>query len=163
MEGYYIIEVRLNNKLFFLLWKDERFFINDNNLLVCHAQREIEAFITENKIQVSENVERYNLDGISELLLYINQSDKARELLDYWNFFSDLSQTVGIDFFGDTDNDEVSELYNKLVMGSNFEILHHEEYHPVLDENEQELISFIFNNGIELFKKCVSDYLRDQS
>ena len=151
MEKHYIIEVKLDQIVFYLLWKDERFMLIDDKFLFFKGKTELHEFINENKLLVDEDVESYDLDSVIDLIPQLKESEKCNKILDCWNLFSDMAQTIGIFFSGDSD--DISILYEKIVLGSNIETLKNAEYHPLLTNEENKLLESVLCDGISIFRK----------
>lgn len=156
MDKYYIAEFRLNNTNYYMLWQDERFLTGDGGPAIFNTMEEAKEFIAGNNLEADESVTSYDLDQVTDLITKTEISENCRTILDCWNIFSDLSATTGEDFLGDDDIDENEHLFSKLVMGCNLPEINNEEFHPVLDELEQNHLKIVLSNGRLIFLKIVA-------
>lgn len=156
MDKYYIAEFRANNTNYYMLWQDERFLTGDGGPAIFNTIEEAKEFIAGNNLEADESVTSYDLDQVTDLITKTEISENCRTILDCWNIFSDLSATTGEEFFGDDDIDENEHLFSKLVMGCNLPEINNEEFHPVLDELEQNHLKIVLSNGRLIFLKIVA-------
>ena len=156
MDKYYIAEFRLNNTNYYMLWQDERFLTGDGGPAIFNTMEEAKEFIAGNNLEADESVTSYDLDQVTDLITKTEISENCRTILDCWNIFSDLSATTGEEFLGDDDIDENEHLFSKLVMGCNLPEINNEEFHPVLDELEQNHLKIVLSNGRLIFLKIVA-------
>ena len=156
MDKYYIAEFRSNNTNYYMLWQDERFLTGDGGPAIFNTMEEAKEFIAGNNLEADESVTSYDLDQVTDLITKTEISENCRTILDCWNIFSDLSATTGEDFLGDDDIDENEHLFSKLVMGCNLPEINNEEFHPVLDELEQNHLKIVLSNGRLIFLKIVA-------
>ncbi len=156
MDKYYIAEFRSNNTNYYMLWQDERFLTGDGGPAIFNTIEEAKEFIAGNNLEADESVTSYDLDQVTDLITKTEISENCRTILDCWNIFSDLSATTGEDFLGDDDIDENEHLFSKLVMGCNLPEINNEEFHPVLDELEQNHLKIVLSNGRLIFLKIVA-------
>ena len=156
MDKYYIAEFRSNNTNYYMLWQDERFLTGDGGPAILNTMEEAKEFIAGNNLEADESVTSYDLDQVTDLITKTEISENCRTILDCWNIFSDLSATTGEDFLGDDDIDENEHLFSKLVMGCNLPEINNEEFHPVLDELEQNHLKIVLSNGRLIFLKIVA-------
>lgn len=156
MDKYYIAEFRSNNTNYYMLWQDERFLTGDGGPAIFNTIEEAKEFIAGNNLEADESVTSYDLDQVTDLITKTEISENCRTILDCWNIFSDLSATTGEEFLGDDDIDENEHLFSKLVMGCNLPEINNEEFHPVLDELEQNHLKIVLSNGRLIFLKIVA-------
>ena len=156
MDKYYIAEFRSNNTNYYMLWQDERFLTGDGGPAIFSTIGEAKEFISSNNLEADESVTSYDLDQVTDLITKTEISENCRTILDCWNIFSDLSATTGEEFLGDDDIDENEHLFSKLVMGCNLPEINNEEFHPVLDELEQNHLKIVLSNGRLIFLKIVA-------
>lgn len=156
MDKYYIAEFRSNNTNYYMLWQDERFLTGDGGPAIFNTIEEAKEFIAGNNLEADESVTSYDLDQVTDLITKTEISENCRTILDCWNIFSDLSATTGEEFLGDDDIDENEHLFSKLVMGCNLPEINNEEFHPVLDELEQNHLKIVLSNGKLIFLKIVA-------
>ena len=157
MDRYYIVEVKVREEFFYLLWQDDLFVLSDQDLLVCRSVDDLKDFISRNEILADETVEKYDLDAVMEMIPQVEDSEKCNTVLICWNLLSDLSRTLETEFLGDNDREDVVTLYEKLVLGSNIPALKNEEYHPVLSDEECDLLESIIRSGMELFQEAIKN------
>ena len=156
MDKYYIAEFRSNNTNYYMLWQDERFLTGDGGPAIFNNIGETKEFISSNNLEADGSVTSYDLDQVTDLITKTEISENCRTILDCWNIFSDLSATTGEEFLGDDDIDENEHLFSKLVMGCNLPEINNEEFHPVLDELEQNHLKIVLSNGRLIFLKIVA-------
>lgn len=156
MDKYYIAEFRSNNTNYYMLWQDERFLTGDGGPAIFNTIEEAKEFIAGNNLEADESVTSYDLDQVTDLITKTEISENCRTILDCWNIFSDLSATTGEEFLGDDDIDENEHLFSKLLMGCNLPEINNEEFHPVLDELEQNHLKIVLSNGRLIFLKIVT-------
>lgn len=149
---YYLIEFFYNEKKALLIWySDENDgVIVNNGRVVFDSKENVMAYCIKNAISLSEESNQFNYDEVISCIDKTYSSENCIKILDLWNFFSDVSASLKTVFMGDSHDDAVSELYDKIVHGCNIEMLKHEEYHPVLSDDEKNILFEIMKNGRSL-------------
>lgn len=73
-------------------------------------------------------------------------------LLDWWNLFSDIAQSVHQSFSGDAPDERTQNIYNKLFYGCNFPAMRQDGpvYHPVWSDEERAHLQKIMEDGLAL-------------
>lgn len=73
-------------------------------------------------------------------------------LLNWWNLFSDIAQSVHQPFAGDARDGRTQNVYNKLFFGCNFPAMRQDGpvYHPVWSDEERTHLQKIMKDGLAL-------------
>lgn len=103
-------------------------------------------------ISLQSETARYDLTDVIALAGRIKTSEDCRMLLNAWHFFSDLAKTFGEEFLGDSNEQQILNLYHKLFYGCNLKAMNQgeEEYTPDFDEDERERLADILRSGLSI-------------
>ncbi len=75
-------------------------------------------------------------------------------MLNTWNFFTDISQSLNIKFIGDNKDKITNKIYNKLFCGNNLSSLTPERkfYIPIWTKSERNKLAKILTQSMLIFK-----------
>lgn len=153
MSMNYLTKIIYKDTNIYLIWySDDKdgFLIYQNRLLMFHNIDDARIFVKEQKISLEEEMAIFDLSKIGELLNNIDLSENCRNLINIWNFFADLANSLNEDFVGNYEEKLILDIYYKLFYGSNLEMLRNEEYHPKLCDEEKQKCFEIFFSGLSL-------------
>lgn len=155
---YHLTKIKYDGVSFFLIWfndEEDGFLLFESRLLTFFSKEEATAYANRERIFFEAGMTVFDLTNVLELINTVEISQSCRTLIDTWHFFSDLSKSVKESFMGDVDDEEIMDVYNKLIYGSNLRLLKNEEYHPCFNEKEVRKCSEVFCNGLSILKKHV--------
>lgn len=151
------------SKLYVIEYMAEKdFYINvQNKILLFQNKKDIKKYTEKAKISIKEEdilEERINLDKLVNWLKEENSVVNNSEFLTLWNFFDDVSISIGKTFIGN--NNDYDRVYTKLFYGNNLLAINTsgKEYNP--EWNESEVIQFnrVMENGLKLFQENIEIY-----
>ena len=74
--------------------------------------------------------------------------------LNYWNLFSDIAHSINCKFIGDSREEHIRHIYEKLFYGCNILLKENEEpYRPKWSKKEKCLIASVMKNGFKILSK----------
>ena len=157
MKKYYLIRVIYENKDCFLIWYsngEDGFLLLEQKILMFKDLNEIKKYAEKQGFLLETEITVYNFSNIIDLINNIKLSENCHTLLDAWNFFSDLAKTLNEVFIGDSEEELIMDIYDKLFHGSNLKVLKRdEEYHPTFDYEERQKCVSIFLNGLSILDR----------
>lgn len=162
MDKYFIAEFKLDSTFYYMLWKDEHFWVVGGGPVIFKSIKELKYYTAKNALEAVDSDGIFDLDGILSLTSKTNESINCHKLLDCWNILSDLAKTVGEDFLGDEETQANEAVYSMLVLGTNIPELYSEEegeFHPELGGEVKEHLENVLKNGIEIFRKVIADQI----
>jgi len=146
---YYIIKLQIKRVAVFVIW-----FSLENEDLLLKAQNKLMVFLTLDEVYkyADENNLKLNLaDSISYYNFDKEGDFTKKEILNYWNFISDLSTTMKVSFMGDDrSNTTRNGIYDKLC---DLDIWKDKEIN--FSERDALFLKEIMNEGIEIVFKEV--------
>ncbi len=156
-----IIDFKIKNKNFYCLWysdKEEMFVINKKKLIYFNNILELKERY-DNIYKIDKKIVTYDID---QIIRTCNSNDKLfdyKQIMDFWNIISDLSKTLKTDFYGNSREKIIDNVYNKLFRSLNLPIVTEpgKEYNPVWTEEEQDVIKKMLIDGISLLYNIFSD------
>jgi len=155
----YIIEFNIKQREYYTFWytdDTDGFLLENNEKLKSFAsEKEAKRFAEDNKFKLDKEI----LLISSDILINLNLEEfDCNLVLTYWNIMSDIAQSVHSQFLGDSKDDEVQSIYNKLFYGCNLPALKKdgEDYLPKWNEIEKKWIVKVIENGFELLLKALT-------
>jgi len=103
-------------------------------------------------------VAEYNLSAITGLVDRVSRTESCNELLNVWNLFSDIANSLGEEFSGDSDEELTRDIYNMLFHGCNILSDIYGEFHPIFDEEEKERCLSVLSDGLAMLDKQFDSY-----
>ena len=158
MRKYYLIKIIYKNKRLYVIWygdEEDGFVVEYNRLVTFESIDDAKFFAERNHILLEEGISIYVFSDAIELNDQINDSEKCGMIINIWNFFSDLAKTLNEEFIGDSDQEQILKIYEKLFYGCNLKAINQgkEEYHPSFDESERNKFIQILRNGFSILDK----------
>jgi len=153
---YFLIKVSYKNREAFLIWycnNKEGVLLHKQRLLMFESVSEAKLFAEKKGISLDMEVAEYNLSAITELIDRVGLTESCNELLNAWNLFSDIANSLGEEFSGDSDEELTSDIYHMLFHGCNILSEAYGEFHPIFDDKEKERCLSVLNNGLAILDK----------
>lgn len=98
-------------------------------LITFDSIEKAEFYSEKHGISLQSETAKYDLTDVIALAGRIKTSEDCRMLLNAWLFFSDLAKTFGEEFLGDSNEQQILNLYHKLFYGCNLKAMNQgEEY-----------------------------------
>ena len=119
---YYPVNFIVDRKKYIFLWFENedginRFLKEYDAIVIFTDENSFEYYCYINTLRVSTNIFELDIDTISS-----NTVDCCL-LLDFWNCVSDLAFSADTLFLGDSDDDSITYIYNKLFVNSEVSII----------------------------------------
>lgn len=152
----YLTKLIYKNKNVFLIWysdEEDGFLLFQQKLLMFQNYNDVKAFVTEQGIYLEDEMAIIDLSKINDSINNIYLSENCSNLINIWNFFGDLANSLNEDFVGNHEEGLVIDIYHKLFYGSNLTLLRNEEYHPILSDEEKQKCNEIFSKGLSIVDK----------
>ena len=160
MKKYYLIKVIYENKDFFLIWysdMEDVFLLLNQKKLIFKNLNDVKKFIEKQDFLLEEEITVYDFSNIIDLINHIELTESCHTLFNAWNFFSDLAKTLNEVFIGDSEEELIMDIYDKLFYGCNLkELKIDEEFHPTFDYEEKQKCVSVFLNGLSILDKAVN-------
>jgi hypothetical protein len=161
---YYLCELIFEGNFFFVIWFSDR-----RDGLLVDKHKKIRHFRTENdaigflelRNHVIENdpIAKYNIDAINTWCIEPNSEHiNCNTFLDMWNFFTDMSASIGRkSTFKKADNG-LQSIYDKFFWGCNLPAITPKEKHfaPGWTVDDVKAIAELFRVGIIELQKNMS-------
>lgn len=163
---YYLVKIIHNDIDHYLIWyngEEDGFLLFQQQLCVFCSVEKANEFADKEQIRFETETAVFDLTNLIELIKHTESSQNCRTLIDTWHFFSDLSKSRNEKFLGDVDEEEIIDIYKKLFYGSNIKPLKNEEYHPSLNEDEENKCSEIFQSGLSILNNLGLNSRRNSS
>lgn len=155
----YIIKFKIKQEEYYTFWYTDDvdgFLLESNEKLKSFAsEKEAKRFAEDNKFKLDNEI----LLISSDILISLKMEELDCNLvLTYWNIMSDMAQSVHGKFLGDSEDDEVQSIYNKLFYGCNLPALKKdgEDFSPKWNGYEKNWIVKVIENGFELLLKALN-------
>ena len=152
----YLTKLTYKNKNVFLIWYSDNqdgFVLFQQKLLMLQNYNDVKAFVEKQGIYLEDEMAVIDLSKIDDFMNNIDSSESCSNLINIWNFLTDLANSLGEDFIGNHEEGFIIDIYHKLFYGSNLTVLKNEEYHPVLSDEEKQKCNEIFTNGLSIVDK----------
>lgn len=160
MRKYYLIRLIYKNKNMFAIWysdDEDGFVVEGHRLVTFESIDDAKVFAEKRHILLESEIAIYDFSNVIELIGQIDDSKNCRTIINMWNLLSDLAKTLNEEFMGDSDQEQILDIYNKLFYGSNLKVISqgNEEYYPSFDDSEREKCISIFINGFSILDKLL--------
>jgi len=145
-----ILDFKIKDKNHYCLWysdEGDRFVINNNKLIYYFGVSELIKAYTDSYI-IDENIVYCDVD----ILLITHKEENSlsyNQLMNFWNMMTDLSKSLGIDFFGNKRTKQIDKVYDKLFWGLNLPSVTPigKEYIPIWETHEKKIMSQVVLDG----------------
>ena len=164
---YYLIKIFYQSQNLFLIWyadDEDGFVMSENRILVFKNIYDAFSFSGDIGIALEQVVANFDIINIADLTKKIKNTmspENCRELLDMWNLFGDMALCLKTFFVGNSDDELIRDVYEKLFYGSNIKVIMKNmgEYHPTLNQKESDILVSVFNDGLNILEQnvCKSD------
>lgn len=159
---YYPVSIKYLQKELFLLWFSDDIdgvVVEKNKILIFASMQEILAYSkTKNIDIVIDAITLYNFDKITLWLSkYKNEKIICHEILNIWNFFTDISKSLNIKFIGNNKDKITNKIYNKLFWGSNLPSVTPKGkfYIPIWRKSKRKKLAKILTEAMLIFKNYI--------
>ena len=162
---YYLIRCIYRREEFFSVW-----YTDDIDGL-CSIGKKILSFpgmdsarqySSSEKISLNTNdVPAYDFDKLKNWLDSRSNEVDCKQMLDFWNIFTDAAATTGSAYAGDRKTKNTNLIYDKLFFGCNWAFFkqdHDDDYVPVWDKKQIRSMKSILKNGLNLFVENLTAY-----
>ena len=149
---YYPIEIILENRTFLIIWYtgDKDGVICENGKVVWFSSAyNLSCYCKKHNIRLEDD------SSVFDLTKPINQQHiDFSNILDFWNLILDVSSSIELPFLGSAENGIVLDVYNKLLYGSNPEVIVEGSSHfvPTFSNAELAILLDVFENGMTVLK-----------
>lgn len=157
---YYIIVFLYKQEKYYFLWKtDEKdeFLTKKRKIIFWKNIENVKKFVQRNHLVFAHREEIvYNIDLCESWCYSSSKIVDCNMVLDLWNIFFDLHNSISEDFIGATE--EFDEIYDKLFYGNNLSTINvtNKKYIPTFTDHEIEQIKKVLRSGIIVLKNIVT-------
>lgn len=156
---FYIVKFIIEQKEYYTFWytdDTDGFLLESNDKLKSFtSEKEAKYFVENNGFKLDDEIILVSSDILNRLK---TEEIDCNLILTYWNIMSDLAQSVHSQFLGDSRDNVIQSIYNKLFYGCNLPALKKEgeDFLPEWNENETKWIAKIIDNGFNLISKAIN-------
>lgn len=154
----YLIEFKLYQETYYCFWYTDEldgFLLDDDyKIKSFSSQTEARLFAESAGFKLNEEVLSLSTDILS---LSDADSIDCDLVLTCWNLFSDAARSVNCPFSGDSREDDIQRIYNKLFCGCNLPAVKNdgEVFSPAWEETEKHRILAVLENGFKMIAKVL--------
>lgn len=115
-------------------------------------------YAKDNKIQFDKNeITSFSIDHAISWLTRKNPMIDSVYFLNFWNYISDLANSVEETFYGDLREEEINKVYNKLFWGNNLPAVtpKSKRYKPNWDGEQRKILVGIAKDGIRIINSSI--------
>jgi len=155
---YYVNEIIYKGKSKFYLWcegdKKDLFLCMGSNLLRFNSAVEALQYGKDNDLRVVNEKDKFI---IHRVFVPGNGMD-CEYFLSMWNYTSDICNSVGKRFWGDSKNKMITKVYDKVFWGSNLPAVtpDNENYTPYFNWAECLLLKVLYRTFVKIFKEYLA-------
>ena len=148
---YYPVQIQINGKTIFCLWyaleNEDRLISSKDKLTVFSSMDEVIRFCVnrELKLNLEHETAFYDLDIPFE-------ENESKELLSFWNIFTDIANSINISFRGDVQGGIRDDIYDKLCNEVIWKVVKAQ-----FSKEEKELLRELWNEGKEMISKEIRE------
>lgn len=131
--------------------------MGENKPIFWKSLEELKIFAESNKIVFAQEEEIiYDIDKLEKWCSSSSQEIDCNDILNLWNIFIDLHDSVGIEFVGNMVG--YDEIYDKLFFGNNLLSINKtkKKYVPIFLQEEIKQIKEILMSGINMVLNVIS-------
>lgn len=151
-EKYYLIKFKILQKEYFTFW-----YTDDIDGFLLDTDGMLKSFPTKEEAIAFAEEHEFILDTkelviSSAILKRINtRKINCNLFLNHWNTFSDAAHSLNCPFTGDSREDIIRQIYEKLFYGCNILVKENEEhYRPKWSRKERRWIGKVMRNGFKI-------------
>ncbi len=154
---YYLIRFKILQETYYAIWYtddiDGVLLDKDGMLRSFPTKEEAMAFAREEGLLINTKEDEFLLS--SAILRKKNiRKINCSLFLNYWNLFSDIAHSMNCKFIGDSREEHIRHIYEKLFYGCNILLKENEEpYRPKWSKKEKCLIASVMKNGFKILSK----------
>ena len=155
MREYYPVQINLNQAIYYMIWytdEEDGFITEFSKPLLFPDFDELKQYAKNSGLQLEKDLTSYDFEAVTKWVENPEVKFECELFLDCWNFFNDLSKSVGRPFKGNFDTGNTVDVYNKLFYGSNLPAIRKdgEKYIPGWDEKELLRLKTIMEDGLSI-------------
>ena len=156
---YFPVEFVLEGKSRHLIWftaDADGFLTNEagDRLLSFANKDSLRAYAADCGIEIIDEPASF---GDPEDVLLDSTTEGCSGALNMWNILADAAASVHEEFLGDSRDDDVMSLYDRLFYGCNISVIRGdgEEFHPAWSDDEERLFRAVLSEGRALLRKAL--------
>lgn len=156
MNTYYMARLLKDEKAIYAIWyTDEKdgLLVHEGKLLTFDSADEARQYSEMNGIALEADISEYDLTGLIGLASCPKSPEVCSTIIDCWNLFSDLAQSLGEPFMGDKDEGLTNDIYTMLFYGTNLKVMKHDEYLPDFDEEDTQRCREVLQDGLSMLER----------
>lgn len=157
-ETYYLVTFRISEKEYYTFWYSDDIdgFLLDRNrkLRFFPEKEEALSFAKEKGFLLNREETEYLISP--EYFRKIEHFRKidCGQFLNYWNIFSDVAHSINCPFAGDSREETIRIIYEKLFYGCNILVNEGEKHYiPKWSRKEKRLIAKVMKDGVSILAK----------
>ncbi len=139
------------HKLYFV-WieyeKEELLTDIDLKIIAFKTEEKLLQYWNTNIREEYKEVFTYNIFTLQQWLLFPHLKFQYDDFLNFWNLFTDVSESTKIKFIGDEKEEVRNAVYDKLFNASGVFIA--DEPNPIFSDVEFEMLVKVMQNGLDL-------------
>lgn len=158
MIDYYPLIFIVRNNEYYCIWcsaEKDGFVKEDNKLIFFESIEKLNIYAKSINIVLQQSHTNFCIDIAMEWLKITGKKNvDSKYFLDFWNIIADLANTFGGEFYGNSNEGIINDLYNKLFYGNNIPALKGdgEEFTPEWREEELQYLTNVIDDGIRVLK-----------
>lgn len=157
MIDYFKIKLIANNKEYYSIWysdESDAFITESKRIKTFEGIENLERYAELNTLKLSVDNTEMEFDTAINWLGEIDKNIDCTYLLDFWNIISDISNSVGDNFIGNTDKEIINQIYNKLFYGNNIPAIKGDEkdFIPKWTIQEKNELNKVVSDGIRILE-----------
>ncbi len=155
MKEYYPFKLIQNHQESYCIWycsEKEGFIMDTRKVKTFHSLEELALFARFKKIKLEDYETSLSFDYATSWLQEKHKRIDSLYFLNFWNIISDVAHSVGDEFYGNSDEGKINNLYDKLLFGNNEVELKPEDKRNLQMWNDEEIFEFekIVKDGLHL-------------
>lgn len=160
MIKYFTFVFIIKNTKHYSIWysdEDDGFIIESSKIKTFCNMDEMKCYARDNNYELETEYTEMQFDtaiNIATKKNIENEDINCKYLLDFWNIVSDIANSVGDVFIGDTREGTINSIYNKLFYGNNLEAIkkNGEDFIPTWNKYEKNELLNVTNDGIRILR-----------
>lgn len=156
---YYIVNFVVDSIHLYTIWYSsitDGFLVCNHKIAIFYSVASLLEYATEKNIVIQDEITTIDCDAIEHDYQDFHHNG-CKNILDFWNILSDMSNSLGVAFLGNQRRGDIDNIYNKLFYGCNLEALrgNGEYYFPEWTVEEKTLMDIIIQEGLSILKNTL--------
>ncbi|MEO3406709.1 hypothetical protein AAFN85_22525 [Mucilaginibacter sp. CAU 1740] len=151
-DNYYAIRLDFKFYQWYIIWISDEIdgvLVNDDHKIIAFkTEVGLKQFWQKNISYADTEITNYNVYQLQQWLIDPYSEFDCNEFLNLWNLFTDISESIKLQFIGDVKNENRDSVYEKLFNGSDGYWA--EDPAPVFNDEEINALADVMQNGIDL-------------